>query len=72
VSVSAQARQAAVSAYDALGRRVAVLHGGPLAAGVHEFALDAASLAPGVYVVRATANTEAGAVVRSDRLTVAR
>ena len=37
----------------ALGRRVAVLHEGPLAAGTHAVALDASRLAPGVYVVRA-------------------
>ncbi|HYE95764.1 MAG TPA: hypothetical protein VD962_06110 [Rubricoccaceae bacterium] len=47
----AQGVKAAV--YDALGRRVAVLHDGPLAAGTHRLTLDAARLAPGVYVVRA-------------------
>jgi hypothetical protein len=42
--------QAAV--YDALGRRVRVLHEGRLQAGMHDLALDGAGLAPGVYVVR--------------------
>jgi hypothetical protein len=39
--------------YDVLGREVAVLHDGPLAAGAHRLALDASRLPPGVYVVRA-------------------
>ena len=61
---------ASVAAFDALGRRVATLHEGPLAAGEHAFTLDpeAASLRSGVYVVRATAG--AGAVSR--RITVLR
>jgi hypothetical protein len=42
-----------VTLYDALGRRAAVLHDGPLAAGVHPFALDASKLASGAYFVRA-------------------
>jgi len=52
---------------DALGRTVAVVHDGPLAAGRHRLALPA-SLAPGIYAVRvSSAVTEAIA-----RLTVAR
>lgn len=43
---------------DVLGREVAVLHHGLLAPGRHAFTLDAARLAPGVYVV--TAETEGG------------
>ena len=43
-----------VAAYDALGREVAVLHDGPLGAGQHAVRFDAAGLAPGAYVVRAT------------------
>ncbi|HLT47764.1 MAG TPA: T9SS type A sorting domain-containing protein [Rubricoccaceae bacterium] len=42
-----------VGVYDALGREVAVLHDGPLAAGTHVLALDGRGLAAGVYVVRA-------------------
>ncbi|HLA63874.1 MAG TPA: T9SS type A sorting domain-containing protein, partial [Rhodothermales bacterium] len=40
-----------VAVYDALGRRVAVVQDGPLAAGRHEVELETAALAPGVYVV---------------------
>lgn len=54
--------------FDALGRRVAVLHDGPLAAGEHALRLDAAGLPAGVYVVRAA--TPAG--VASRRVTVVR
>ena len=57
-----------VEAFDALGRRVALLHDGPLAAGTHTLGLDAAALPPGVYVVRAVT----GATVASRRLTVVR
>jgi len=53
---SAQAVRVAV--VDALGRTVAVVHDGPLAAGRHRLALPAA-LAPGVYAV-----VGAGAAVR--------
>jgi len=45
-------------AFDALGRRVAVLHEGALPAGAHRLVL-ADGLAAGVYVVRATAGGEA-------------
>ncbi|HEX8386889.1 MAG TPA: T9SS type A sorting domain-containing protein [Rubricoccaceae bacterium] len=48
-----EAGAARVAVYDALGRRVAVLHDGPLAAGERTFRLDGSALAPGVYVVRA-------------------
>ena len=58
-----------VAVYDALGRRVAVLTAGPLGAGRHRLPLDAAPLAPGVYVVRAEVG---GAAVVARRLTVAR
>ena len=55
--------------YDALGRRVAVLFEGDLAAGTRRtLSIDAARFAPGVYVVRATsggrAATQRLAVVR--------
>jgi hypothetical protein len=57
-----------VALFDALGRRVALLHEGPLAAGRHAFALDGGALPAGVYVVRATA----GAAMHATRVTVAR
>ena len=38
--------------FDVLGRRVAVLHDGALAAGVHTLAVDASALPAGVYVAR--------------------
>ncbi len=46
----AQAVQA--SLYDVLGRRVAVLHAGPLPAGVSRINVDASTLPAGVYVAR--------------------
>ena len=49
-----------VAVYDALGRRVAVVHDGPLGAGVHEFGLDGSALPAGLYVVRATVGDAAG------------
>ncbi len=54
--------------YDVRGRRVQVLHTGPLASGAHAFRLDASSLAPGVYLARLA--TESG--VRVQRVVVAR
>lgn len=51
--------EAHIAAYDVLGRRVALLHNGPLTAGTHTFSLDTAGLPAGVYVVRATAGTSA-------------
>ena len=61
------AEQVRLVLYDALGREVAVLHDGPLAAGAHEVSLDAAGLAPGAYVVRAE-----GVAAPPTRLTVLR
>src|SRR5690606_31353273 len=54
------ARPSEVSAgvYAVLGRRVAVLHEGPLGAGRHALALDGAALPPGVYVVRVAVGGE--------------
>ena len=40
------------SAYDALGRRVALLYDGPLGPGAHDVAFDVSRLAPGLYVVQ--------------------
>jgi len=41
-----------VSAFDVLGREVAVLHEGPMAAGAHALRFEARGLAAGVYVLR--------------------
>jgi len=57
-----------VVVFDALGREVARLHDGPLAAGGHTLAFDASGLPSGVYLVRASTS---GAVL-SRRLTVVR
>ena len=48
-----QAQAVTVAAYDLLGREVARLHRGPLAAGTHRLVFDATGLPSGVYVVRA-------------------
>ena len=58
-----------VAVYDVLGRRVATLASGALAARTHRLPLDAAPLAPGVYVVRAEVG---GGAVLVRRVTVAR
>jgi len=47
-----------VALYDALGREVAVLADGPHRAGAHTVTLQAAGLAPGVYLVRVTGANE--------------
>ena len=54
--------------FDLLGRRVAVLHDGSLAAGTHPLTLDAARLPAGLYVVRA----QAGAFTATRRVTIVR
>ena len=51
-----------VEAFDALGRRVAVLVEGPLGAGPHVLTLDGTALAPGLYVVRAFTGVESFSV----------
>lgn len=51
------AQAVTVAAFDALGREVARLHDGPVAAGAVPLVLDAAALPPGVYVVRAVGET---------------
>ena len=53
------AQSASVAVVDLLGRRVALLHDGPLSAGPHALQIDAAALPPGLYVVRATTATGA-------------
>lgn len=74
VSVSTPARSAVASVYDALGRRVGVLHDGPLTTGAHDFALAASALAPGVYVVQVRVSPEGGAAAWTEvrRITVTR
>ena len=58
VSVSLpEAGAVRVAVLDVLGREVAVLHDGPLAAGDRALRLDAAPLPAGVYVVRAVTPT---------------
>ena len=57
-----------VEAFDVLGRRVAVLHDGPVAGQRVPLALDAATLAPGLYVVRASGDGR----VATRRVTVSR
>ena len=58
----ARAQHVVVEALDGLGRRVALLHEGALAAGTHRLALDASGLPSGLYLVRAIG--EAGSVHR--------
>ena len=62
------AATASVRVVDALGRTVAVLADGPLAAGAHAFALDASGLPAGVYAVVATV----GGTQRVTRVTIVR
>jgi hypothetical protein len=50
----AAAQAVRIEVYDALGRRVAVVHDGALEAGAHALTLDGAHLPAGLYVVRAT------------------
>ena len=54
-----EAQHVSVVLYDVLGRRVAVLHAGVLAAGAHRVAVNGAALAPGGYVARAVAGVSA-------------
>jgi hypothetical protein len=63
-----EASTVSVTVYDLLGRRVAVLAQGQVAAGHHTARLDAGTFAPGVYVVR----MEAGTFSATRRLTVVR
>ena len=52
-----QAQDVTVTAYDVLGRAVAVLHRGRLAAGAHQLTFGAAGLPGGTYFVRAEASS---------------
>ena len=49
-----EAQAVEASLFDVLGRRVAVLHSGPLPAGVSRIEVDASALPAGVYVARAS------------------
>lgn len=49
---------ARVELFDVVGRRVAVLHRGPLAAGDSRLLVDGSALPAGVYVVRVLAGAE--------------
>jgi hypothetical protein len=60
--------EAMAAVYDVLGRRVSVLHEGPMAAGPHALRFDGRGLPTGVYVVRAAA----GEAVVTRRLTLVR
>ncbi len=51
------AQPVTVAAYDLLGREVAVLHRGPLAAGTHRLVFEASNLPSGVYLIRADGPT---------------
>ena len=63
---------AEVAVYDALGRRVAVLHDGPAAAGIAA-TFDGATFPTGVYVVRAVVRDAAGGIsILTRTITVAR
>ena len=42
------------SLYDVLGRRIAMLHNGPLGAGTHTLAVNGQPFPAGVYVARVT------------------
>ncbi|MEM1043106.1 MAG: T9SS type A sorting domain-containing protein [Bacteroidota bacterium] len=53
-----EAGPARVAVFDVLGREVAMLADGPLAAGQHEVVLDGAALPSGVYVVRLTTESQ--------------
>jgi hypothetical protein len=60
------AQAARVAVFDVLGRRVAVLHDGPLGAGAHRLRLDASALPAGVYVVRAASASHGGSSWRGE------
>ena len=63
-----EGRTATVAVYDEAGRRVRVLHDGPLSAGTTPLDFRAGGLANGVYIVRATV----GEAVREQRVVLVR
>lgn len=66
--VLAEAETVHIAVYDALGREVAVVHDGAMAAGSHTVALPVAGLAQGVYTVR----VDSDSVAETRRLLVVR
>ncbi len=73
ISVAEPAAAASVSVYDALGRRVAVQHDGPMTAERHDLAFEAGSFAPGINVVQVRVTPETGAAwTEVRRVSVAR
>ncbi len=49
-----RATNLSVAVYDALGRRVALIHDGDVRPGTYTLRVDAGNLPPGLYLVRAT------------------
>ncbi|MDX1421171.1 MAG: T9SS type A sorting domain-containing protein, partial [Rubricoccaceae bacterium] len=49
----ASAQDVRITVHDVLGRRVALLHDGPMSPGAHRLVLDGATLPAGIYIVRA-------------------
>ncbi|HLA64114.1 MAG TPA: hypothetical protein VK610_06780 [Rhodothermales bacterium] len=74
LTLAGDAAAVRVAVYDAVGREVAVVYDGPLAAGEHRLALAASGLASGVYVVHAAVRPADGAApaVAVRRVVVAR
>lgn len=64
----AESSEVRLAVYDVLGREVVVLHEGPLAAGAHALAFDAAGLPAGLYLVRAVGD----GFTEAQRVTVVR
>src|SRR5690606_9280607 len=62
----AEGQAVTVAVYDALGRRVSLLHDGPMAGGTeHRLTFDGSGLPSGVYVVRAVGEAFSDARVLS-------
>ena len=58
------AQRLSAAVFDALGRRVATLHDGPISAGTYALTFDAIDLPAGLYVVRVT-DGQGGTATRS-------
>ena len=70
--VLGEAAEVRLTVYDVLGREVALLHEGRLAAGEHRFMLESRALPAGLYLVRAEVQTASSAPVLTRRLTLLR